>query len=262
MHFGYYRWPLNPVNRESLLVQMNREIYARLALDTEAPQQLIDLGCGVGTAARFGVQHHSNVSVTGVTIVPWQIDKAHELTEPSLIDTRLAFRLADYCATPYPDDSFDGAYAIESACYDEGLEKRGFLTEAARVLKPGARLVVADGFRTRLSASRFFEYCFDGTCEGWSLDTFAHTEKFSQAAMKAGFAAPRFENASLRVAPSVMHVPWVSAKFWLQSVLGHGGDPTLGRIRKNHLKAPLLGMLTGLHFWCYGYFLVTLTKPA
>jgi len=260
MHFGYYRWPLNPLRREALLVQMNREVYARLGLVNDAPQQLIDLGCGVGAAARFGVAAYSNASVSAITIVPWQIDKAQELTSESLINTRIAYRLADYRHTPFADASFDAAYAIESSCYDWGLGKAAFLTEAARILKPGGTLVVADGFRIRSNASRFFEYCFSGTCEGWSLDTFAQTDAFADAAVDAGFDPPKFENVSLAVTPSVLHVPWVSLKFWWQEVGRHRGNQPLAAIRKNHLKAPLLGMLTGAHFWNYGYFLVTLRR--
>ena len=262
MHFGYYRWPLNPLRREALLVQMNREVYARLGLVNDAPQQLIDLGCGVGAAARFGVANFSNASVSAITIVPWQIDKALELTPKALINTRIAYRLADYRHTPFPDASFDAAYAIESCCYDRGLGKAAFLAEAARLLKPGGTLVVADGFRTRTNANRFFEYCFSGTCEGWSLDTFAQTHAFAAAAVDAGFDPPEFENVSLAVTPSVLHVPWVSLKFWWQEVGRHRGNQRLAAIRKNHLKAPLLGMLTGAHFWNYGYFLVTLRRSS
>ncbi len=260
MHFGYYRWPLNPLRREGLLKQMNREVYARLGLADDRPQQLIDLGCGVGAAAKFGVAEYSNASVTAITIVPWQIEKALELTPAALIDNRIAYQLADFRQTPYPDASFDAAYAIESSCYDRGLGKRAFLTESARILKPGATLVVADGFRIPLTASKFFEYCFSGTCEGWSLDTFAQTDAFAAAAVEAGFDPPKFENVSLAVTPSVLHVPWVSLKYWWQEHRRHRNSQSSTEIRKNHLKAPLLGMLTGAQFWNYAYFLVTLRR--
>ncbi len=39
-----------------------------------------------------------------------------------------------------------GAYAIESSCHAPGADKDAFIREASRLLGPGARLVVADGF--------------------------------------------------------------------------------------------------------------------
>ena len=48
MHFGYYRAGMNPLNREAMLEQMNREVLVRLHLDGIAAPHLLDLGCGLG----------------------------------------------------------------------------------------------------------------------------------------------------------------------------------------------------------------------
>ena len=58
----------------------------------------------------------------------------------------------DYEDTILPAGSFDGAYALESTCHWHGADKSALLSEAHRLLRPGGRLVVADGF---LSDGRF-----------------------------------------------------------------------------------------------------------
>ena len=52
MHFGYYRGGANPLQRESMLEQMNVEVLARLHLDDLAEPRLLDLGCGLGATLR------------------------------------------------------------------------------------------------------------------------------------------------------------------------------------------------------------------
>lgn len=170
MHFGYYRPGVNPFWRENLLDEMNAQVINRLVLPQDELSQIIDLGCGVGATARYCISNMPGARVTGATIVPWQIEKALEMTDPAHVDTRLTFKLINYRHLPFDDNSFDGAYAVESACYDHGREKKAFLTEAFRVLKPGSRLVVTDGFRKREKGSWLFEACYRQVCRGWSLE--------------------------------------------------------------------------------------------
>ncbi|MEL7231928.1 MAG: hypothetical protein AAGJ85_05400, partial [Pseudomonadota bacterium] len=70
MHFGYYRWGLNPFNREQMLDEMNHQILDRLALNPDAQTTLADLGCGVGTSARYAIRTLPKTSVIAATIVP------------------------------------------------------------------------------------------------------------------------------------------------------------------------------------------------
>ncbi len=76
MHFGYYRWGLSPFNLKPPLEQVNREVLQRLQLNTEHKNHLIDLGCGVGSCARYCVENLANTHVTGISNVPNQIEQA------------------------------------------------------------------------------------------------------------------------------------------------------------------------------------------
>jgi SAM-dependent methyltransferase len=58
---------------------------------------------------------------------------------------RVRFEYADALELPYEDATFDGAWFVESLIHMPDKERA--LAEVARVLKPGARLAVADMFR-------------------------------------------------------------------------------------------------------------------
>jgi MPBQ/MSBQ methyltransferase len=148
MHFGYYRWGLNPFNREGMLREMNQQVLSRLGLGERAAR-VVDLGCGLGAPARDAAKRYPHWEIDAVSLVPWQIQYAGELTLAEGGVQNLRFTVADYADTPFDTASFDGGYALESSCHAAGDDKHDFVREAARLLKPGARLVVADGFIER-----------------------------------------------------------------------------------------------------------------
>ena len=61
MHFGFYRWGMNPLALESMLEEMSRQVFRRLALSDG--MKVLDLGCGLGAPARALIKQH-DVAVT------------------------------------------------------------------------------------------------------------------------------------------------------------------------------------------------------
>lgn len=257
MHFGYFRLGLNPFDRESLLDEMSLQVLNRLQLNHAEQNELIDLGCGVGATARYAVEHFPNLNIRGATVVPWQIDQAEKLSQYHPQRQQLSFELMDYCDLPVPDNHFDGAYAMESSCYDKGKDKRSFLQEAFRALKPGARLVVADGFTKGDKHSRFFDYLYRKVCAGWVLEDFAGIQDFVAAMKDIGYQDIQVQEASWNVAVSVCYVPWVSLKYFLKSVFLRSGN----EIQMGHFIGPFYGLVMGLHRRHYGYHIVSARKP-
>jgi MPBQ/MSBQ methyltransferase len=261
MHFGYFRRGLNPFQLERMLEEMSRQVLRRLKLPPHSDGRILDMGCGLGATIRLAGREYRNLRIDGITLVPWQIAHAEQLTAPDLLQRRVHFHQGDYTASAFADDSYDGIYALESACHDAGYAKEGFVREAARILKSGQRLVVADGFIKGIQPMNpFLRWCYRRVCDNWALETFAEIGQFIAALKRNGFADIAIEDASLRIAPSVMHIPWVTLRFLVKQLFETRLH--LNKVRWGHIIACLLSPVIGMARARFGYYLITATKQA
>jgi ubiquinone/menaquinone biosynthesis C-methylase UbiE len=256
MHFGYYRAGLNPFALEGLLAEMSRQVLARLQLGATAPVRVLDLGCGLGATTRLAAAEHPGWNVHGLTIVPWQLEQARQLTAGKEFSSRVQFIQGDYTASPFSGAAYDGLYAIESACHDAGYEKAGFVKEAARIVKPGGRLVIADGFQKGLQPmSPPLRWAFDKVCRNWALESFAELGVFLRGLEREGFVIESVEDASFRIVPSVAHIPRVTLRHLAKELIA--SRLRLGKVRWGHLLACVLSPFVGMARHRFGYYLVT-----
>lgn len=251
MHFGYWRWPLSPFKRATMVEQLSAEVHDRLGLTRGATGTVVDLGCGVGAAARQLATRHPALRVLGLSVSPMQVEFGNHTNAQTKLDGRVELRKADYRSTTLASASLIGAYAIESACYDiEG--GAGLIREAARVLQPGARLIIADGFRRgpRIrGAARAVERRM---LAGWTLSRLHTLRRFTGNLREQGFEIESVQDISLRVLPTLMQVPLVSLGFRLREGFG------LDARREGNASAALWGLLCAL-LWPrrFGYYLIT-----
>lgn len=139
LHFGYWTGPQDTSDKDQAQERLTDLMTERVPLT--AGQRLLDLGCGVGhPALRFA--RETGADVVGVTIAPGQVSAAGAAARAEGLQDRVTFELADAAALPFPDDSFDGAWALESMPHMP--DRAAVLREAARVLRPGARLALTD----------------------------------------------------------------------------------------------------------------------
>jgi cyclopropane fatty-acyl-phospholipid synthase-like methyltransferase len=258
MHFGFYRAGANPLHREAMLEQMNREVLARLYVDRIAEPRLLDLGCGLGATLRSFARHLPHAQLHGLTRVPWQVEQANALNEAAVNGQRVHILQGNYEATTLPRASYDGVYALESGCHAHGADKAQLLAEAHRLLHPGGRLVVADGFLTNRFAASLQQRIYRKLCECWVVEEFAHLDRFTATLQRLGFTNITVENLQLRVAPSVAHVPWVTLKFLLTDVVF--GKREMTRARWNNVLAPVLLPLVSVPLGPMAYCMITATK--
>ena len=258
MHFGFFRRGLNPLRLESMLQEMSRQVLDRLAL-AGRPARVLDMGCGLGSTARLAGRERPDLEVTGLTLVPWQVLHAREFARRQGVAERIRFAVADYTAAPFEDATFDGAYAVESACHGEGWAKEAFVREAARVLRPGSRLVLADGFlKGTGKMNPLLRWCYRKVCANWALTTFAEIDHFKACLEEHGFEDVHIEDISMRIAPSVMHVPRVTLAFLARELVK--SRLSLGQVRWGHVLACVLSPIVGMARSRFGYFLVSARK--
>jgi len=262
MHFGYYRGGMNPFNREPMLNEMNRQVLDRLRLAPGGRDQLIvDLGCGVGATARYAATQYPDARVLGLTVVPWQIRYGTELNRRAGLDGRASLKLADYTNSGLPAGSAGAAYAIESACHAQGSDKSALIQEAARLLRPGARFVVADGFLRNVTEARplgrMYTRLHASLCRSFVLPEMARIEAFTAALHHHGFTDVVTEDISWRVAPSALHAPLAVLWFRAAKTLHH---QRLSTASTDNLRGSLLTAVLGANRRKFAYYLVSATR--
>lgn len=142
LHMGYWAGAQDDTSLADATDRLTDEVIGRLGVS--AGQRVLDVGCGTGASA-LRLAAARQVAVWGVTISHRQVllatSAARRLDGPA---GAARFAHADAMALPCADGRFDAAYAIESLCHMHPREAP--LREVARVLRPGGRLVIADGF--------------------------------------------------------------------------------------------------------------------
>jgi ubiquinone/menaquinone biosynthesis C-methylase UbiE len=139
VHYGYWTDEHDPASLAEAQDRLNDLLAERLAVGPD--DSVVDLGCGTGGPDRR-IATATGARVDGVTISMWQVREAQRVTAKAGLADRVRFHHGDVVELSFPDASFDGAVAIESLVHVE--DKPAALREAARVLRPGGRLVVSD----------------------------------------------------------------------------------------------------------------------
>ena len=184
IHLGYYGSPPQRKDFRLAKVDFVHEMVrwsnlANLPLGTT----VLDVGCGIGGSSRILARDYG-FAVTGVTISPQQVKRAHQLTPPEL-DAR--FQVDDAMALSFPDASFDVVWSIEAGPHMP--DKAIFARELLRVLKPGGVLVVADWNQRddRKIPLNFWERpVMRQLLDQWSHPAFASIEGFSELLTATG----------------------------------------------------------------------------
>ncbi|MGD9530103.1 SAM-dependent methyltransferase [Pseudonocardia sp.] len=143
-------------------------------------RSVLDLGCGVGTAALY-LARRLPVDVVGVSISPEQVRLAQRFAAAhGPLRGTVRFETADFTALPAGLVGFDVAFAIESFVHADPAS--AFFREAARALRPGGRLLVIDDVRTGDPA----DPRLDDVRTGWHAETLVSVPEAAALAAEAG----------------------------------------------------------------------------
>lgn len=187
IHYGY--WDDKVKSFPQSLLRMN-EVMIETAGIT-ANDKVLDAGCGVGGSSIF-IAKTVGANVTGITLSERQVQQATANATKNETGDNVHFAVMDYCSTVFPPASFDVVWGCESICYADSKEK--FIKEAYRLLKPGGRLVVADGFVTDYANND--DPIIRQWLDGWQVNYLETPERFASFMQDAGFCEVSYRDIS------------------------------------------------------------------
>lgn len=193
IHYGYYDETVT--NFAQSLQRMN-EVMAEAAA-IQSTDRVLDAGCGIGGSCFF-LAENRGCTVVGISLSERQILQAKALAVKKALEDKVQFEVMDYCQTHFPDNSFDIVWGCESICYAENKEK--FIKESFRLLKPGGKFVVADGFVTDFQNNQ--HPIIRKWLDGWQVNYLETPRQFRQYMQQAGFHRITYKDISGFIAAS------------------------------------------------------------
>jgi ubiquinone/menaquinone biosynthesis C-methylase UbiE len=100
-------------------------------------EQVLDLGCGTGSLTLALLRRAGSGRILGLDISPAYVAHARRRTD----DKRVTFDVADACAVPFPDGSFDGVLSLLMLHFVPRAPAA--VAEMRRVARPGAIVAAA-----------------------------------------------------------------------------------------------------------------------
>jgi tocopherol O-methyltransferase len=198
LHYGWWDG-----TTASLADALNREneVLAEVA-NIQPGESVLDAGCGVGGSSLYLAG--MGAKVTGITVSSRQVNTAREKAFRAGLSEGIRFEQRSYTDTGYPPESFDVVWALESVGHTP--KKDEFIDEAYRILKPGGRLIMADGWAThpRANQHRAMQRLMAAWASpGVQLDTL---DRFAASLGKHGFNVERASEETEHIIPTVQHL--------------------------------------------------------
>ncbi|RMF42010.1 MAG: class I SAM-dependent methyltransferase [Planctomycetota bacterium] len=252
LHFGYWRPWLNPFSRKPMLEEMNRVVFRQLGLDHLPEGQIGDLGCGFGAVARFGSRLYPQLEFHAVTISPQQVAEAQRRHA----DERVHYYCADYHRLPLPDGALDGVYFLESLCHSTRPDEA--LAEAARVVRPGGRIVLTDGYITRPlhQTSALFQHVVKAVAHNWAVPMFHEIELARRWTGQGRLQLIDQFECGWRLGPSALHAAHLSAWHFCKLLLRRD----VSAWQWKHLVGSAYTIALGLYRRYFRYHILTFQR--
>jgi ubiquinone/menaquinone biosynthesis C-methylase UbiE len=197
-HYGYHTKGIRTL--KDALINMNEYVAELLQLENKKDIKILDAGCGIGGTSIYFSKKYPDVSFMGITIASHQVKLAKKFAEAQNI-SNAKFIYGNYLNTEFKNNTFDGIFALESSQY--ATNHKAFLDEMYRILKPGGRFVVVDGFRTPRPLNPIMKKIYQRFCYDFGYVNLAIISEYKRYLEEKGFTEIFIKDISKNVQLSV-----------------------------------------------------------
>ncbi|HEX5626119.1 MAG TPA: class I SAM-dependent methyltransferase, partial [Saprospiraceae bacterium] len=201
MHYGF--WHAETKLLRDALKNMNDYVLGKMEIQNG--DNLLDAGCGIGGTSVYAARLW-NCHMQGITLSEKQVQTATNLAQSKKLKGTAQFSAQNYCHTRFPNESFNGVFGIESICH--ATDKEVFLKEAARLLKPGGRLVIADFFKSRNAHQADDEKLLQDWAHSWAVPEFSFYGDFIDWAQRNGLRLVENNDITDHIRRSARRLYW------------------------------------------------------
>jgi len=199
MHHGYYGKD-GSAKKDHVQAQIDLIEEALTFANIKKPKTIVDVGCCIGGSSRYLARKYG-AKVTGINLSTVHVNRAKTITKEQGLENQCEYIVGDALKMPFPDNSFDLAYSMESG--EHMPDKDQFVQECVRVLKPGGTfLLVAWCHREEpppLSADEMT--LLNRIYKVYELPYMCPLSEFCTSAIRSGLVKVKSDDWSKSVAP-------------------------------------------------------------
>lgn len=216
----------------------------------EPPHDVLELAFGQGFNLADLAPRHHGIRFEGIDLTPTHLSIAQQRLK-SLGVRNVQLRLGDFHALPYAQASFDEVFCIEAFCH--ALDVPQALAGVARVLRPGGRFVLFDGYLPRPPSSLTADEALavDLVARGTAVAALQVVDELLAAARAAGFEVERVDDLDRLVLPSlarlerltsaVIRWPWLGRRALARGAPARSRNVLAGYLMHTTVSMGLIG---------------------
>lgn len=211
-HFGIVNNWKDIFSNSKMIKNASDLVLESLGLDLNKTIRVLDAGCGAGHVSRLlaGRLTHNKYEIYGVDVSTKQIKKGKELNNKKK-NKKIFLIKESFEELSFGDDFFDAIFFVESICHGEGPRKEKALKESLRVLKPGGKIVIHDGFllTDKIKRGVITKQINRILCNSWGVVEWPREKLFLEEMQKIGFVNIKKRNLSWKISFSVLNALFI-----------------------------------------------------
>jgi ubiquinone/menaquinone biosynthesis C-methylase UbiE len=179
------------------------------------PRDVLELAFGQGYNLDHLVPRHGHVRFQGIDLTPAHVALARERLQAYTTGAapRLALMQGDFHHLPQADASIDAVFCIEGFCHALDLPRA--MREVARVLRPGGRFTLFDGYLPRAAGTLEADEALavDLVARGLAVDGLQTVAEMREAAAAAGLVREKMDVLDREVMPNLVRLERLTGAF-------------------------------------------------